>query len=389
MTMTATMIGVELRGRQREQHALDDLLLEVRAGRSRALVLRGEAGTGKTALLDYLAERSATVRVLRAAGVESESEIAYSGLQQLCAPLLGSLDRLPEPQRTALRIAFGLTVGPAPELLVLGMATLGLFAEAATAEPVICLIDDVQWLDRLSGLILAFAARRLDAESVALVFAARERTHETTFGDALDGLPELRVDGLPEADARALLDSVLTGPVDARVRDRIVAETRGNPLALLELTRGLSPEELAFGFGGLSVTPLASRVEDGFRRRIAGLAPDARTVLLAAAIEPVGDALLLWRALQLLGVGPEAAMQAEADGLIELGTRVRFPHPLVRSAAWRSGTAADLRRVHQALAEVTDPVQDPDRRAWHRAHAALGPDEEVAGELVRSAGRAL
>lgn len=372
-------------GRQPEQHALDDLLSQVRTGRSRALVLRGEAGSGKTALLGYLAGQARGVRVLRASGVESESEIAYSGLQQLCAPLLGHLDRLPEPQRTALSIAFGLSGGPAPELLVLGMATLSLFAEAALDEPLVCLVDDVQWLDRLSGLILAFAARRLNAESVALVFTARDQA----CGDVLDGVPELPVGGLPEADARALLDSVLPGPVDARVRDRIVAETRGNPLALLELTRGLSAAELAFGFGGLSTAPLAGRVEEGFKRRIAVLPPDTRTVLLAAAIEPVGDALLLWRALQLLGVGPEAAMQAEADGLIEFGMRVRFRHPLVRSAAWRSGTAAELRQVHWALAEVTDPVRDPDRRAWHRAHAAVGPDDEVASELVRLAGRAL
>ncbi|WP_250032332.1 helix-turn-helix transcriptional regulator [Paractinoplanes maris] len=383
--MATTTNGVTLRGRRKEQHVLDRLLLEVRAGRSRALVLRGEAGSGKTALLDYLAGRGSRVRVLRTSGVESESEIAYSGVQQLCAPLLNHLNRLPEPQRAALNIVFGLSGGPTPDLLVLGMATLGLLAEAALEEPLVCLVDDVQWLDRLSGLILAFVARRLDAESVALVFAVREQDG----GDVLAGVPELAVPGLPESDAQELLDSVLAGPVDARVRDRIVAETRGNPLALLELTRGLSSAELAFGFGGLSTAPLAGRVEEGFRRRIAALPPDTRTVLLAAAVEPIGDTVLLWRALRLLGVEPEAATPAEADGLIEFGIWVRFRHPLVRSAAWRSSTAADLRRVHQALAEVTDPVRDPDRRAWHQAHAAAGPDDEVAKELVRLAGRAL
>lgn len=374
----------ELLGRRKEQRVLDELLRDVRAGRSRALVLRGEAGSGKTALLDCLAGRGSRVHILRTSGVESESEITYSGVQKLCAPLLSHLKRLPEPQRAALNIAFGLSDGAAPDLLVLGMATLGLFAEAALEKPVVCLIDDVQWLDRLSGLILAFVARRLDAESVALVFAAREQD----CGDVLRGVPELTVPGLPESDAQALLNSVLVGPVDAHVRHRIVAETRGNPLALLELTRGLSPAELAFGFGGLSPAPLAGRVEEGFRRRIAALPRDTRTVLLAAAIEPVGDTVLLWRALRLLGVDPEAVMPAETDGLIEFGISVRFRHPLVRSAAWRSGTAADLRQVHQALAEVTDPVRDPDRRAWHRAHAAAGADEEVAAELVRMADRA-
>jgi DNA-binding CsgD family transcriptional regulator len=375
----------ELLGRRRERHALDEVLRDVRAGHSRVLILRGAAGTGKTALLDEFAGRAGDARVLRAAGVESESEIAYSALQQLCAPLLDGLDRLPFPQREGLRIAFGLSAGEIPELMVLGMATLGLLAEAAAERPVICVIDNAQWLDRLSKLILAFAARRLDAESVALVFAAREADGE----DLLEGLPELPVEGLPEAEARALLDSVLTSPVDARVRDRIIAETGGNPLALLELTRWLSPAEMAFGFGGFSTRPVAGRVEEGFRRRIDGLPADTRKVLLAAAVEPVGDAPLLRRAMDRLGVGEEAAARAQSDGLIAIGACVRFPHPVVRSAAWRSGGAVELREVHQALAEVTDPAIDPDRRAWHRAHAAAGPDEDVARELELSADRAL
>ncbi|WP_433381301.1 ATP-binding protein [Actinoplanes sp. CA-142083] len=375
----------DLLGRRRERHDLDEVLRDVRAGHSRVLILRGEAGAGKTALLDHLAGRADGHRVLRAAGVESESEIAYSALQQLCAPLLDGLGRLPAPQRDGLSIAFGLSAGVVPELMVLGMATLGLFAEAAAARPVVCVIDNAQWLDRLSKLILAFVARRLGAESLALVFAARDTDGE----DLLEGLPELRVDGLPEADARELLDAVLTSPVDARVRDRIVAETSGNPLALLELTKGLSPAELAFGFGGFSTRPLAGRIEEGFRRRIAALPADTRKVLLAAAVEPIGDAPLLRRAMEKLGVGDEAAVVAQSEGLIEIGACVRFPHPVVRSAAWRSGSAAELREVHAALAEVTDHAQDPDRRAWHRAHAAAGPDEEVARELELSAGRAL
>ncbi|MFC0070431.1 BREX system ATP-binding domain-containing protein, partial [Umezawaea endophytica] len=374
-----------LRGRRREQEALDDLLRDVRSGRSRVLVLRGEAGAGKSALLDHLTGHARAGRVVRAAGVEPETEIAYSALQHLCAPLLDHLDRLPEPQRAALATAFGLSSGTPPEALLVGLAVLGLLAEAAADQPLVCVVDDVQWLDRMSEVILTFVARRLDAESVALVCAARSPGDE----EILTGLPELRVDGLPVADARALLDSVLPGPVDDRVRDRIVAETRGNPLALLELPHGLTSAELAFGFGTPSTTPVVSRVEEGFRRRVAALRDDARLLLLAAAVEPVGDVTLLWRALDRLGVGPEAAEAAEAAGLVEFGARVRFRHPLVRSASHGSAEAADLRAVHRALAAVTDPEQDPDRRAWHRAHAALGPDEDVAAELERSADRAL
>jgi DNA-binding CsgD family transcriptional regulator len=375
----------KLRGRLREQETLDQLLRDVRGGQSRVLVLRGEAGSGKTVLLDHLATRAASAQVLRASGVESESEIAYSALQQLCAPLLDHLDRLPEPQRAALATAFGLSAGAPPEQLRVGVAVLGLLAEAAAERAVIAVIDDVQWIDAMSAVILGFVARRLSAEPVALVFAARSPGDE----DILTDLPELRIEGLPDADARALLDSVLPWPVDPRVRDQIVAETRGNPLALLELPRGLSSAELAFGLGGHGTAPLAGRVEDGFRRRIAALPAATRTVLLAAAVEPVGNVPLLWRALDRLGVTPEAAAVAQAEGLIEFGARVRFPHPLVRSAAWRSGQADELRAVHAALAEVTDPQADPDRRAWHRAHAALGPDDEVADELAGSADRAL
>jgi DNA-binding CsgD family transcriptional regulator len=372
-----------LLGRRREQETLNRLLRDVRGGQSRVLVLRGEAGAGKTALLDYLAETMPAESVSRAVGVEPESEIAYATLQRLCAPLMEYVDRLPEPQRQALEIGFGLRVGPTPDVLLIGLAVLGLLAEAAAERPLLCVVDDVQWLDRMSEVILTFVARRLDAESVALVFAARTPGDEQLLG----GLPELRVDGLPDGDARALLDSVLPGPVDARVRDRIVAETQGNPLALLELPRGLSPAELAFGFGGRAM-PIANRIEEGFQRRIAELPADTQTLLLAAAVEPLGDVPLLWRALERLKVGPEAASAAESSELLQLGARVRFRHPLVRSASWRSATPARLRAVHQAFADVTDPHQDPDRRAWHRAHATLGLDEEVAAELEQSADRA-
>ncbi|NMO49667.1 helix-turn-helix domain-containing protein [Actinoplanes sp. TBRC 11911] len=376
--------GRALRGRQQEKDTLDRLLSDVRDGRSRVLVLRGEAGSGKTALLDYAAARSAPARLTRASGVEVESEITYSALQQLCAPLLGHLSALPEPQREALATAFGLSKGSPPDHLLVGLAVLSLFAEAAAEQPLVCVIDDLQWLDRMSEVILTFVARRLDAESVGLILASR-----CPAGDQLMlGLPEMRVDGLPDADARALLESVLTGPVDARVRDRIVAETRGNPLALLELPRGLSPTELAFGFGAAGTASVVGLVEQGFQRRIAALPADTRLLLLTAAVEPVGDVPLLWRALERLGVGPAAVAAAEAADLVEVGTRVRFRHPLVRSATWRSAAPADLRLVHRALADVRDPAAEPDLHAWHRAHAAVVPDEEVASELERSAGRA-
>ncbi|MFC3737265.1 helix-turn-helix transcriptional regulator [Paractinoplanes deccanensis] len=371
---------MELRGRLHERDALNRVLRDVRSGRSRVLVLRGDAGIGKTALLDHLAASAEGCRVLRTAGIEPETGIAYAALQQLCSPVMGHLDRLPAPQRDALATAFGLSAGQPPGVLILGLSVLALLAEAAAERPVVCLVDDVQWLDKMSETILTFVARRLDAEPVAMVFAGR---------GLLEGLPELVVPGLPEAEARDLLTSALPGPIDPRVRDRIIAETGGNPLALLELPRGLSPAELAFGFGGQSRTPVAGRVEQGFQRRMAALSEPARQVLLVAAVEPVGDVPLLWRALKLLGVSAEAAMEAESAGLLVLGTGVRFRHPLVRSAVWQAADPAQLRVVHRALAAVTDPELNPDRRAWHRAHAALGPDEEIATELAESADRAL
>lgn len=387
--MPGDTVGPELLGRRRERDLLNGLLREVEAGQSSVLVLHGEAGAGKTALLDHVAQQASALRVIRAAGVEQESELAYSALQLLCAPLLPYAGRLPQAQQDALSVAFGLSAGSPPGELVVGMAVLGLFAEAAQERPLICLVDDTQWLDRHSRLTLTFLARRLGAESVGLVFAARipggGRPGEQ---DEMGGLPDLPVQGLPDAEARALLDSVLSGPVDSPVRDRIVAETRGNPLALLELPRGLSQAELAFGFGGYGATTLASRVEMRFQHRIAALPTDTRKLLLTAAVEPVGDAPLLWRALRALGVEPDAVAPAEDAGLIELGTRVRFRHPLVRSAAWRAADVDALREVHAALADATDPQRDPDRRAWHRAHAAVGPDDDVASELVRSADRA-
>ncbi|MEA2283321.1 MAG: hypothetical protein QOK21_3928, partial [Solirubrobacteraceae bacterium] len=373
-----------LRGRRRERRTLDELLGAVRAGESRVLVVRGEPGVGKTALLEYVVERASGLGVVRAAGVQSEMELAFAGMHQLCAPMLGRLERLPGPQREALETAFGLSAGETPDRFFLGLAVLGLLAEAAEDRPLLCVVDDAQWLDRASAQALAFVARRLLGESVALVLAMRESSEEQEF----DGLPELVVQGLGDGDARALLGSVITGPLDERVRDRIVAETRGNPLALLELPRELTAAELAGGFGLPDSLPLAGRIEDSFLRRLDRLPAPTRRLLLVAAAEPVGEPLLVWRAAERLGIGGEAAAPAEAAGLCEFGARVCFRHPLVRSAVYRAASPQERQEVHRALAEATDAEADPDRRAWHRAQAAPGPDEDVAAELERSAGRA-
>ena len=324
---------VELRGRRRELGFLDRLIGAVRAGESRALVLSGEAGVGKTALLDYVAGHAPGCRVVRATGVQSEMELAFAGLQQLCKPLLDHLDRLPGPQRAALQTAFGLSAGPAPDRFLVGLAVLGLLSDAAGEQPLICLVDDEHWLDDASAQALGFAARRLEAESVGLVFAARHPSSHVA------GLAELVVEGLREDDARALLDSVLTGPLDARVRDRIVAETRGNPLALLELPRGLTPAELAGGFGFPGAAPVSARVEDSFRRRVRALPDQSRRLLMVAAADPTGDPGLVWRAAGLLGIGAEAAAPATGAGLVEFGAWVAFRHPLVRMAALPVGVA--------------------------------------------------
>jgi DNA-binding CsgD family transcriptional regulator len=374
--------AVQLRGRSGELGVLGRFIEAVQAGESRVLVLRGEPGMGKTALLDWLAGRASGCRVARATGVQSEMELAFAGLHQLCAPMLDYLERLPEPQRDALRTAFGISAGPAPDRFMVGLAVLGLLSEAAGERPLVGLVDDEQWLDRASAQALGFAARRLAAEPVGLIFAARAP------GEELAGLPELTVTGLGERDARALLSSVLAGPLDARVRDQIVAETRGNPLALLELPRGLTSAQLAGGFGLPGAGPLSGRIEESFGRRVEALPAQARKILLVAAAEPAGDTMLVWRAAGVLGIGAEAAAPAVEAGLIELGAQVRFRHPLVRSVAYRSASLPDRQDVHRALAEVTDPQADPDRRAWHRAQAAPGPDEDVAAELERSAGRA-
>ena len=369
-----------LQGRARECALLDGLVGAIRHGESRSLVLWGEAGIGKTALLEYLIASASDLTVVRAVGVESEMELAYASLQQLCAPLLDRLERLPAPQREAVEIVFGLSSGTAPDRFLVGLGVLSLVSEVAEEHPLLCVIDDAQWLDHASALTLAFVTRRLLAEPVGLVFAAREP------GEELRRVPDLEVLGLLNGDARALLGSTMRFALDWRVRDRILAETRGNPLALLELPQGLTPTQLAGGFGMPDAPDLSKRIEESYLRRLETVPEDARRLLLVAAADPVGDPLLLQRASERLGIA--LSVVDDTNGLLAVEERVTFRHPLARSAVYRSAGAPARRAAHLALAEVTNRDVDPDRRAWHLAAATSGPDEEVALELERSAGRA-
>ncbi len=371
------------RGRARERQGLDGLLDRVRGDESAVLVIRGEAGIGKTALMRYCARQASGCRLAQIHGVESEMELPLAALHQLCTPMLSSLDALPEPQQRALRVAFGLTVEPAPDRFVLGLAVLSLLAEKAAERPLVCLVDDAQWLDEASSQVLGFVGRRLLAEPVGLLLAVREAAGERLF----PGLPALTLAGLTDEDARALLTAAVPGHLDERVRDRIVAETRGNPLGLLELTRGLSEAELAGGFAGPPTASLPSRLQDRYLQRVRALPGPTQRLMLLAAADPTGDATLLWRAAQKLGLGPDAAAATDADQLLNIDSRVRFRHPLVRSAAYVAGSPEDRRAVHLTLAAATDARADPERRVWHLAAAATGPDEEVAAALEQAAAK--
>jgi DNA-binding NarL/FixJ family response regulator len=373
-----------LLGRANERELLDRLLEDVRAGQSAVLVVRGEAGVGKTALLHYCARQASGFRVARIAGVESEMELPFAGLHQVCAPMLGRLGALPQPQQAALSVALGQSSGPAPDRFLVALAALSLLAEVAVERPLLCLVDDAQWLDRASGQVLGFVARRLLAESVAIVFAVRE----ATGGPELLGLPELELGGLDENDARALLATVIPGRLDERARDRLIAETRGNPLAILELPRGLVATQLPGAFGLAGELALSGRIEETFLRRLEALPEETRLLLLVAAAEPVDDPLLVWGAAERLGIGISGATADDTEGLLAIGERVAFLHPLVRSAVYRAASIRERRAVHLTLAQVTDAQVDEDRRAWHLAAAAPAPNEEVAFELERSAGRA-
>ena len=374
--------GDQLVGRQREREVLDRVLEAARGGHGGVLAVYGDPGVGKTALLEYAAAAAPDFGVARAVGVEGEMELAFAALHQLCSPNLDLIDGLPDPQREALEVALGLSAGRTPDPFLVGLAVLNLLSEAAEERPLLCVIDDAQWLDRASARVLAFVARRLLAERIAMVFAAREQIV------SLAGFAELRVEPLGHRDARALLDSILPGRLDERVLERIVVETHGNPLALLELPRGLTPAQLAGGFGLPTALPLSTGIEQSFTRRLVRLPRDARQLVLLAAAEPLGDPALLWRAAQQLGIPETAAQAAELEGLLRLDGAVTFRHPLVRSAVYGAAEPTERRKVHLALAEATDREIDPDRRAWHRAQAAASLDEDVAAELELSAARA-
>jgi DNA-binding CsgD family transcriptional regulator len=371
-----------LLGRRDECAVLDGLLAAARAGRSGALVLRGEPGIGKTALLEYAINSGSDLTVVRAVGMESERELAFSALHQLCAPMLDRLDRLPAPQRDALAITFGLRPGSVPDRFLVSLSVLSLLSDAAEECPLVCVVDDAQWLDRASGQVLGFVARRLLAESVVMLFATRRP------GEELRGLRELLLGGLVNGDARELLRSVLKWPMDERIREQILAETGGNPLALIELPHGLSPAQLAGGFGLPRALPLEGRIEENFMLRLEALPEDAQRLLLLAAAEPSGDPGLVLRAGKQLGIVRPTLGPAEGAGLLDVGARVRFRHPLVRSAVYQAATPDARREVHRALADATRADVDPDRRAWHLSEATAGPDAEVATELEQAAVRA-
>lgn len=371
-----------LYGRESECATLRGVVSDAKSGISRVLVLRGEAGVGKTALLEFVSEQASDFRRIHVAGVQAEMELAFAGLQQLCAPLIEHHHELPGPQRDALAVAFGRGAGPTPDRFLVGLAVLSLIAAAAERQPLLCIVDDAQWLDQVSVQLLGFVARRLLAEPVALVFAAR-----TTSSKTLSGLSELAISALSDADARQLLDSLVLRPIDERVRDRIVAETRGIPLALLQVPRNTSAAEHFGAFRPTAGRASAGQIEESFVTRIQTLPDPTQKLLLVAAAEPVGDSAVFLRAAALLGIPVDALAPAEAAGVIEFGPRMRFTHPLMRSAAYRAADLTTRRLAHRALADATDRASDPDRRAWHAAHAAAGPDDDVAAELVASADR--
>ena len=374
--------GVQLVGRQRDRKVLERVLQAARDGEGGVLVVYGEPGVGKTALLEYAVEAAPDFRLARAVGIEGEMDFPFAALQRLWSPMLELNDRLPPPQRDALAVAFGLSRGEAPNPFLVGLAILGLMSEAAEKRPLLCVVDDAQWLDRSSAQALAFVARRLLAEKVALLFGVRGPN--ATLG----GLPELQVEGLSARDARTLLESVLAVPLDDLIVERLIVEARGNPLALLELPRGLTPAQLAGGFGLLTELPLSSQIEESFARRLGNLPRDAQRLLLLAAADPVGDPTLIWHAARRLGISESAADTVESEGLLSLSAPVAFRHPLVRSAVYRA-SAPDVRHeIHRALAEATDEETDPDRRAWHLSQGTSVPDEEIAKELEDSAARA-
>ncbi|MGW2449239.1 helix-turn-helix transcriptional regulator [Streptomyces sp. NPDC001675] len=372
-------------GRRDERAALCELLEGARRGHGGTVVVHGEPGIGKTALLDRAIASVPGLRALRVAGREYENELAFAGLHQLCAPLLDRMNRLSAPQRDALSVAFGLRSGAKPDRFHIGLAVLGMLSDVAEREPVVCVVDDAQWMDQESAQALAFVARRVESEAVALLFSLRELDQR----QELAGLPTLHIEGLREYHARTLLTAQLHAPIDERVLDRVLGEARGNPLALLELPRGAMPDRWTEASAVPEAQTVTRKIEASFREQVAELPPATQMLLLVAAAEPLGDALLLWRAIDRLGISSAAALPAQTSHLLDIDVRVRFRHPLVRSAVYGAASADDKRRAHAALANVISQAEEPDRRAWHRGQASQGPDEQAAADLEASADRAM
>ena len=374
-------------GRPAEREVLGGLLARAAEGYSGALVLRGEPGVGKTALLDEtVAAAVATgMQTARLTGVEPETQLGYAGLHRFLLPFADQLERLPAPQREALRSTFGLVAGPSADRFLVALAVLTLLADVASQVPLVCVVDDAQWLDPESLVALGFVARRLYAERVVLLFAVREPDGQLS---ALAGLPELAVGGLEGPAAMDLLLSLAPGRLSPSVGARIVAGTGGNPLALAELARELSPAQLAGAEALPEPLPAGGSLEKVFSRRVSRLPPETRLLLAVAAAEPAASAALVWRAAGKLGIDPEAAATADVGGLAEFTPRVEFRHPLIRSVVYHSMPLRQRRRIHQALAAVADGDERPDRMAWHLGMAAVGPDEAVAARLEQAAGRA-
>ncbi len=373
-----------LLGRREECDRVDRVLAAARAGLSGVLVLRGEPGIGKTALLDYAVAAAAELEISRIEAIESEMELGFAGLHQLLVPFLGEIGTLPPPQRDALSSAFGLIHNGPPDRFLVALATLTLLAHTARPRGLLCVIDDAQWLDRESAAVLTFVARRLHADSIAILFGVRDPSEPQT---SFDDLPSIQVKGLSAPEGRQLLSAEIPR-LDDEVSNRIVAETQGNPLALMEVSRELTPGQQSGTAPLPDPLPLGRQLESRFLRQVHRLSADTQTLLLTAAADPTGDPTLLWRAGHELGFGPDAAAPAQAEDLIMVGPVIRFRHPLIRSATYYSATPIERRRVHRALAAVTDPGQDPDRRAWHLSEATAEPDEAVAAELERAATRA-
>ena len=375
-----------LYGRDAERSRIGELLDGARNARSAVLVISGEPGVGKSALLEDARDQAGDMRVLSGTGVETEAHLPFAALHQIVRPVLGHIENLPQPQAAALRGALGLAAGGSDDRFLVSLAALSLLADAAEVQPLLCLVDDAQWLDDASADALVFAARRLEVEGIVMLFGAREgelRRFEAP------GLAELRLGGLDSVTAGALVDRRAGAALSSEIRDRLVAETGGNPLALLELSPALSEAQLSGTEALLAPIPVSARVERAFLSRVYRLPPETQTLLLVAAADESGELAVVLRAAAELGAAADALDGAEQAGLANVnGTRLELRHPLVRSAVYHAAPLSKRQAAHRALARVLDGDVEADRRAWHRAAASVEPDPSVGEELEQAAQRA-